>query len=178
MATRSGHRLNRSGPGDGIGNVGATPSVAHANSPPRSVLASAATFVCWFCLGCGGRWRDRPRDGRHDATDAAHRPDNDRVSLLRYHQLGGAGVDSAHVFADNEGHQTARRRIAWHLVGAAVSLIVGLVCLSIAWAGATVQYQARVERQQLEMIAKPAPAPSPADSSFVVLYGWHGEVLP
>ena len=46
-----------------------------------------------------------------------------------------------------------------------MSLIVGLVCLSIAWAGATVQYQARVERQQLQLIARPMPKPS--ESSFI-----------
>lgn len=76
-------------------------------------------------------------------------------------------MDRENVLATVEGRTEKHigRRITWHLVGAAVALFVGFVSLSIAWAGATVNYQARVEREQLHMLAKPQ-TPSPTDSSF------------
>lgn len=89
-------------------------------------------------------------------------------------------MDSPNVFANHQGRsERAPRRIAWHLVGAAVALFVGLTCLSLAWAGATANYQARVEREQshLQMFANPQQ-PRPTDSSFVFLGSWNGEVLP
>lgn len=86
-------------------------------------------------------------------------------------------MDCAYVSANHEGQRQAAGRIAWHLVAAAVALVVGMTCLSIAWAGATVQYQARVEREQLQLLARPQPQPQPNQSSYVLAVGWHGEVL-
>lgn len=89
-------------------------------------------------------------------------------------------MDCANIPASHEGlAERSTRRIAWHLIGATAALFVGLTCLSLAWAGATANYQARVEREQshLQMLANPQQ-PRPTDSSFVFLGSWNGEVLP
>jgi hypothetical protein len=87
-------------------------------------------------------------------------------------------MDRANLSAAQQGRTERHlgRRIAWHLVGAAVSVFVALASLSIAWAGFEVQYQARVEREQLQMLARPQQ-PSPTDSSVVFFGSWHNEVM-
>lgn len=155
----------------------ATTGLANASGSPRSVLAQAATFACWLCLGGGGRWRDFACDGGYSAAHQIDRTDDSRGCLLRPDLQRGNSMDSSDIFADHEGQRQASRRVAWHLVCAAFALFVGLTCLSLAWAGATVQYQARVEREQLQLLARPQ-MPRPTDSSFVSLGGWRGEVLP
>ena len=87
-------------------------------------------------------------------------------------------MDRANVFASQRGvaEKSGGRRIAWYLVGAAVALFVGLTCLSLAWAGATANYQARVEREQVRLQLLATPAAPINQSSYVLATGWRGEV--
>lgn len=162
---------------NGIGDVGAETGTADAYRPPRSLLASAATLTCWVCLGGGCRWRDVPGDVGLNAAHPIDRTHDTSGGVFRPVIQRGSGMDRANVFASQRGvaEKSGGRRIAWHLVGAAVALFVGLVSLSIAWAGATANYQARVEREQMIMLATPAAPVN--QSSYVLATGWRGEVL-
>jgi len=142
------------------------------------LVAALAARFCWICMGGGGRWWDGIGNGGCHAANPTHGAGIFGGVLRRHHVIRGNSMDSTNLLANREGRAEKQlgRRIAWHLVGAAVSVFVALASLSIAWAGFEVQYQARVEREQLQMLARPQQ-PSPTDSSVVFFGSWHNEVM-
>ena len=177
MVARSDHGRSGQRHRNGGCHLGAASGDSRAGGQAVPVVAEIAACVCWFCMGGGGRWWDGVDAPRHHAAYATDGGGICDGVLRGHHKLGGHSVDRSNVFAAQQGlaENHSGRRIAWHLVGAAVALFVGLVSLSIAWAGATANYQARIEREQLQMLA--APRPAAGQSSYVLATGWHGEVL-
>jgi hypothetical protein len=71
------------------------------------------------------------------------------------------------LFAAQQGRRTEQALVV------CLALIVSLSSLGLAWAGASANYQARVERERLERLALPVEVaqPKPHESSIVV-YGY------